>query len=71
MRNLKSIEHKIHNLPPTLIDEVELYLDFLLQKFKVPPKGKLKQSWAGALKEYRSEFTSIELQKKALDWRSK
>lgn len=29
----------------------------------------LDQSWAGALKEYKNKFTSLELQKKALEWR--
>ena len=25
-------------------------------------------SWAGALKEYKEKYTSLELQKKALEW---
>jgi hypothetical protein len=32
-------------------------------------KSKLRQNWAGALKEYKGQYTSLELQKKALDWR--
>jgi len=28
-------------------------------------------SWAGGLKDFRREFTSIELEKKALEWRTK
>jgi hypothetical protein len=31
--------------------------------------GKLKQNWAGALSDYREKYTSLELQKKALEWR--
>ena len=31
--------------------------------------GKLKQNWAGALSKYRDKFTSLDLQKKALEWR--
>lgn len=27
------------------------------------------KSWVGALKEFKKEFSSVELQKKSLDWR--
>jgi len=29
----------------------------------------LRQDWAGALREQREEYTSLELQRKAVDWR--
>jgi len=29
----------------------------------------LRQDWAGALKEYRDQYTALDLQKKALEWR--
>jgi len=29
------------------------------------------KSWVGALKEFKKEFSSVELQKKSLDWRDK
>jgi hypothetical protein len=32
-------------------------------------KTKLSQNWAGALSDYRNQYTAIELQKKALEWR--
>lgn len=32
-------------------------------------KKKLKLDWIGGLKEYRDQYTALELQKKALDWR--
>lgn len=32
-------------------------------------KKKLSQDWAGALKNHSKEYTSLELQKKSLDWR--
>ncbi len=69
MNDLRIIEQKISSLPPGLMFDLELYLDFLLQKFQSATPGKLNQKWAGALKEYRSKYTSIELQKKSLDWR--
>jgi DNA-directed RNA polymerase specialized sigma24 family protein len=33
------------------------------------PVRKLKQNWAGGLSDYSSQYTSLELQKKALEWR--
>jgi len=33
------------------------------------PGGRLRQDWGGALKDVRDQFTSIELQKKTLEWR--
>ncbi len=32
-------------------------------------KKKPKLDWIGGLKEYRDQYTALELQKKALDWR--
>jgi hypothetical protein len=32
-------------------------------------KTKLSQNWAGTLSDYRDQYTSLELQKKALEWR--
>ena len=30
---------------------------------------KLRQDWAGGLRDYRDQYTALELQRKALDWR--
>jgi hypothetical protein len=66
MRTLKEL---IEQLPPELQEEVRDFVEFLLKK-KVRRRGKkLRQDWAGALREYRSRYTSLELQKKALEWR--
>jgi DNA-directed RNA polymerase specialized sigma24 family protein len=32
-------------------------------------RKRLRQTWAGALRHYRSQYSSLDLQKKALDWR--
>jgi hypothetical protein len=29
----------------------------------------LRQNWAGALRDLKKEYTSLDLQKKALEWR--
>jgi hypothetical protein len=69
MRSIKEIETKIHKLSPELISELDRYLDFLINKRVSNKRKRLKQDWAGALKDVN--FSSIELQKKALDWRQK
>jgi len=64
------IEEMVKNLPPDLQKEVEDFILFLLNKQKKrKPAKKLRQDWAGALKDYRDKYTSLELQKKALEWR--
>lgn len=69
MGNLKTIENKIQNLPPDLIDDLNDYINFLLSKSKHKKKRKLKQDWAGSLGDISNNYSSIELQKKALEWR--
>jgi hypothetical protein len=72
MYNLKTIEKKINQLPPSLVVKLDDYLDYLLSQKKVKKDTKvLTQTWAGGLKEYKKKYTSIELQKLALEWRTK
>jgi Protein of unknown function (DUF2281) len=45
------------------------YAKKLLQKKeKVSINKTIDLSWAGALKEYKEKYTSLDLQKKALEW---
>lgn len=69
MRAIKNIEIKINQLTPELIDELDHYLDYLLNKSTAKKSRKLTQNWAGGLKG--ENYNSIDLQKKALDWRQK
>lgn len=65
----KPLEELVKELPPDCKEEVRDFVEFLLEK-RVRKQGrKLRQDWAGALKEYRDQYTSLELQKKALEWR--
>lgn len=66
---MESLDDKISQLPPELRKEVMDFIDYLLQKTKRPEGRKLQLTWAGALRDYRDRFTSLELQKKALEWR--
>lgn len=66
---MKTLEELIKELPPHLQEEVRDFAQFLADK-KVRPKRKyLRMDWAGGLREYRDQFTSLQLQKKALEWR--
>jgi hypothetical protein len=69
MKAIKEIEAKISQLSPGLIDELEHFIDCLINKNKSHQSSKLRQNWAGGLKDIK--MSSIELQKKALDWRQK
>jgi len=66
---MKSIDERIKNLPPALRKEVEEFVNGLLKKRRKKNGKKLRQDWAGALRDYRDQYTSLELQKKALEWR--
>ncbi len=66
---MNQIEEKIKDLPSDLQQEVMDFIQFLLDK-RIKKKGvKLRQNWAGSLREFRDKYTSLELQKKALEWR--
>ncbi len=68
---MKTLEEKIRELPPELRKEVEDFVEFLWEKRMQARRGtrKLRQDWAGALEEYCKQYTSLELQKSALEWR--
>lgn len=69
MPTRENVKDLIKALPPELQREVEDFVRFLLEK-RVKKRGKiLRQDWAGALRDFRDQFTSLELQKKALEWR--
>lgn len=62
-------EKKLRQLPQDLQGEVEDFIDFLIEKRASRKKRKPKLNWIGGLKEYRGQFTSLELQKMASQWR--
>ncbi len=65
----QTLEKKIYSLPPNLLGELEIFVDYLLQKSMESKGIKLKQNWAGALEDLCEKYNSIELQKKSLEWR--
>jgi galactose-1-phosphate uridylyltransferase len=69
MAGRETVQDLVKVLPPNLQKEVEDFARFLIEK-RLRRQGKrLRQDWAGALRDYRDQYTSLELQKKALEWR--
>lgn len=69
--NVKDIEMKIDNLPDHIVPEVIDYIEFLLNKYgtKETTKTKFRFDWEGGLSRLKSQYTSVELQHKSLEWR--
>ncbi|MBI3912765.1 MAG: DUF2281 domain-containing protein [Chloroflexi bacterium] len=65
---MKSTEELMHTLPLELQQEVRDFVVFLLEKQTKKPRGKLRMDWAGALKDWRDQYTSVELQHQASNW---
>lgn len=63
-----NIVEKFNQLPPDLQEKAIKYIDSLLAQKELRRKKKPKLDWAGGLKEYRDQYTALELQKKAIDW---
>ena len=69
MAGRETVQDLVKVLPPDLQKEVEDFARFLIEK-RLKKQGKrLSQDWAGALRDYRGQYTSLELQKKAREWR--
>ncbi|MBM3334735.1 DUF2281 domain-containing protein [Candidatus Sumerlaeota bacterium] len=66
---MKSFAEVIQELPPELRQEVADFARFLLDTKVKRKQTRLRMTWAGGLREFRDKFTSLELQKKALEWR--
>ena len=65
----KPLEELVKELSPDAQAEVRDFAEFLLMKQKRGSGRPLRQDWAGALREQREQYTALDLQRKALDWR--
>jgi mRNA-degrading endonuclease RelE of RelBE toxin-antitoxin system len=68
-KGMEKVEEMVKELPPELQQEVGDFVQFLIEREKRKVGKKLRQDWAGALRDYRDQYTSLELQKKGLEWR--
>lgn len=66
---MKRLEEIVKDLPPELQQEVRDFAEFLIEKQMKKPRNKPNFSWAGALKDLRDQYSSVELQHKISEWR--
>jgi hypothetical protein len=57
----RPIEELVQELPPDAQMAVRDFVEFLLIKHGRRTGHSLRQDWAGALREYREQYTSIDL----------
>ena len=69
MNAVEEIAELVRKLPEDAQAEVRDFARFLAGRRPRPKQEFLRLSWAGGLREYRDRYTSIELQKKALERR--
>ncbi len=66
----KTLPDIIKDLPPAEQKAVRDFAEFLATKHQQKAIKKLRQNWVGILRDYREQYTSLDLQKKALEWRN-
>jgi hypothetical protein len=64
----ESIDELVKELPPEMRQEVVDFVEFLLAKQHRQAKGQMRLDWRGLLSDLRDQYTSVELQHKALEW---
>ena len=64
---MQSLFEQIEQLPPQLQQKVAIFVNSLAQQSKPKQGVKLTQNWAGAMKEYRDQYTSLELQQEIVN----
>lgn len=65
---MKSLEELVKELPTHLQNEVRDFAQYLVDTKVRPKRRHLRMDWAGGLREFRDQYTSLELQKKSLEW---
>jgi hypothetical protein len=66
---MPTVKEIIDQLPPDIQEVVKNFAEFLLEKRRKRTRGKPSFDWAGALKDLRDEFTSVELEHEIADRR--
>ncbi len=65
----ENLEKIINELPPELQQEVLDFVQFLIEKRSGRTQHKPSFNWAGALKDLKNQYSSVELQHKISEWR--
>jgi len=66
---IRTLPDLVQSLPSEMQQQVQEFIEFLLEKQSHPPAGQFKLDWRGALRELRDQYTSVELQHKIAEWR--
>lgn len=66
---MQTLQEMIEQLPPELQQEVRDFVEFLLEKRVRKTRKKPEFDWAGALRDLRDRYSSVELQHKITKWR--
>ncbi len=66
---MRTLQDVVEQLPPDMQQEVRDFAEFLLEKQQQKARGKPSFEWAGALKDLRDQYTSVELQHQVTEWR--
>ena len=66
---IRALPDLVQSLPSEMQQQVQEFIEFLLEKQSRQPKAQFKLDWRGALRELRDQYTSVELQHKIAEWR--
>ncbi len=65
-----SLQEMIQVLPPELQNQVRDFIARLLNERSIKTRRKPQFVWAGALRELKEEYTSVQLQHQISEWRT-
>jgi hypothetical protein len=66
---VRPLDELMRDLPVEHHNEVRAFVEFLLAQRKPHPRRPPKFLWAGALKDLRDRYTSVDLQHQIAKWR--
>lgn len=68
MLSVDAVEPVLKRMPPDVQRKVLKYIEDLSARTRERRHGTMKFAWAGACADIKEEYTSVQLQKKILDW---
>jgi hypothetical protein len=67
---VKSINQMVNELAPGQQAEARDFIESLLERKRVSTRRKPQFDWAGALKDMREDYSSVDLQHESSRWRT-
>ncbi len=68
MLSVDAVEPVLKKMPPDIQRKVLKYIEALSARTAKRQPGRMKFVWAGCCADISKEYTSVQLQKKILDW---